>query len=101
MTFTDISSILFTIRGQSNTCWRKIRFATHEEAEKVRFAHEERWHVDKGEMQTYRCRNCGGLHNGHLEPRSRKAERGYLDEVTYSGNSLRVGFTIGERLIDP
>jgi hypothetical protein len=89
------------MKSQSFTCLRKIRFATRREAEKTRFAHEETRHVDKGEMRTYRCQNCGGFHNGHAEQRSRNAERGYLSGVTYFGvGGLQVKFTIGERLIE-
>lgn len=93
-------SKVVALKSQSFTCARKIRFATQQEAEKQRFAHEEQRHVDKGELKTYRCRRCGGFHNGHLEPRSRKAEREYVAEVTYYGRGLRVSFTIGDRLIE-
>lgn len=89
------------MKTQSFTCPGKIRFATQQEAEKRRFAHEDTRPADKGEMRTYRCRNCGGFHNGHMEQRTRKAEQGYLSGVKYFGvGGPQVKFTIGDRLIE-
>src|ERR1700683_3367780 len=87
-------------RNQSYTCPGKIRFATYREAEKTRFAHEEMRRVDKGEMRTYRCRNCGGFHNGHLVSRSRKAERGYWLQISQGWHKTHIAFTFGDRLIE-
>jgi hypothetical protein len=89
------------MKSQLFTCLGKIRLTTHREAEKALFANEEKRHVDKGEMRTYRCPNCGGFHNGHLEPWSRKAEHGYRRGVMYFGvGGTLIKFTIGERIIE-
>ncbi|HTC63845.1 MAG TPA: hypothetical protein VK709_13455 [Candidatus Saccharimonadales bacterium] len=77
-----------------------LRFATRQVAEKHRIAHEDTRPVDKGEMRTYRCPNCGGFHNGHSEPRSPKADHGYRRGVVYFGvGGMQIKFTIGEHLI--
>jgi hypothetical protein len=99
-TLAEVSPMLACMKSQAFTCLAKIRFATHREAELQRFAHEENRHVDKGEMRTYRCRHCGSFHNGHREPRSRKAELGYLLQVGEDWHKTRVAFTIGDRLIE-
>jgi hypothetical protein len=88
------------MKSNAFTCRSKVRFATQREAERVRLLHEETIHVDKGEMTTYRCANCNGFHNGHGEPRSRKAERAYLLQVKQNWNKAFVAFTIGGRLIE-
>lgn len=75
-------------------CKDKIRFSEKQDAERARFSHEETHQVDKGELRTYRCHECGDFHNGHRSPPSRAAEHSLFVAITRPGH-----VTVGEVLL--